>query len=400
MRPPSVLNVHSPTSSFAILHSLIEESIDDLYNKLSRKVYTDYRGERVGPGWLKYEYNDSVWNLDDESDYAIFTWRQRETGNTAPIDNRDDHSHHREPVASTSRVTLQDSDSNTLHEASTPVLHLHNPAIPLPDRNSYCNPSYYVFQPSRAHHCHPPPPSGHGSISRTPSRTSKKSRRTVGSGIVDADDGIPNLRKEFEKFHSENGVRTVMGSIGPVENVRMLLKSGHRHVYMSRKFAVKHGFVPKDSTPGNHGYVGLLSIGEWPITLVPSASSPQPMIPYTALPDRPFPDSASQLGGPHYSSQHHNRAHSIKSTVTSRTKNPRSYEHTAPKNGLTPVMVQVYLSEEPHFDVVLGRSFFEKRQVKVNAADPTDVWCLDTGEKIECELVILKDGRGEIVTVT
>jgi len=32
--------------------------------------------------------------------------------------------------------------------------------------------------------------------------------------------------------------------------------------------------------------------------------------------------------------------------------------------------------------------------------DLTDVVCLDTGEKIECELVILKDGRGEIVTVT
>jgi hypothetical protein len=26
-----------------------------------------------------------------------------------------------------------------------------------------------------------------------------------------------------------------------------------------------------------------------------------------------------------------------------------------------PVVMDVYLSEEPHFDVVLGRSFFEKR---------------------------------------
>jgi len=31
-------------------------------------------------------------------------------------------------------------------------------------------------------------------------------------------DGIPKLVKQFEKFHSQNGVRTVMGSIGPVEN--------------------------------------------------------------------------------------------------------------------------------------------------------------------------------------
>jgi len=69
-------------------------------------------------------------------------------------------------------------------------------------------------------------------------------------------------------------------------------------------------------------------------------------------------------------------------------------------NNQKTVIMDVYLSEEPHFDVVLGRSFFEKRQVKVSTIDPTDVVCLDTGEKIECELVILKDGRGEIVTVT
>jgi hypothetical protein len=65
-----------------------------------------------------------------------------------------------------------------------------------------------------------------------------------------------------------------------------------------------------------------------------------------------------------------------------------------------PTLVQVYLSEEPHFDVVLGRSFFEKRQIRTSATDLTDVVCMDTGEKVECELVILKDGRGEIVTVT
>ena len=48
----------------------------------------------------------------------------------------------------------------------------------------------------------------------------------------------------------------------------------------------------------------------------------------------------------------------------------------------------------------VGRTFFEKRSIKINEGDLTDVWCLDTGEKIECEVVILKDGRGEIVTVT
>lgn len=64
------------------------------------------------------------------------------------------------------------------------------------------------------------------------------------------------------------------------------------------------------------------------------------------------------------------------------------------------VSVPVYLSEETHFDVVLGRSFFDCRQIKTSTVDPTEVICLDTGEKIECELVVLKDGRGEIVLVT
>jgi hypothetical protein len=123
----------------------------------------------------------------------------------------------------------------------------------------------------------------------------------------------------------------------------MLLKEGHRHVYVSRKFALKHKIIPDDSGLGRHGYSGLVNIGSWPITLSPAANA-----------------------------------------------------SAQPKT----VWVQVYLSEEPHFDVVLGRSFFERRQIRTNPIDPTDVVCLDTGEKVDCELVILKDGRGEFVTVT
>lgn len=45
-------------------------------------------------------------------------------------------------------------------------------------------------------------------------------------------------RKEFEDFHASNGVRTVLGDIGPVKGVRMLLKAGYRHVYVSREVSV------------------------------------------------------------------------------------------------------------------------------------------------------------------
>lgn len=52
-------------------------------------------------------------------------------------------------------------------------------------------------------------------------------------------------RREFEAFHANNGVRTVVGKVGNVQNVRMLLKAGHRHIYLSRVFAIRHGLIPK-----------------------------------------------------------------------------------------------------------------------------------------------------------
>lgn len=68
--------------------------------------------------------------------------------------------------------------------------------------------------------------------------------------------------------------------------------------------------------------------------------------------------------------------------------------------GKTKTMHSVYLSEETHFECILGRSFMERRGIKIDPLDPTNVVCLDTGEKLDCELVIIRDGNGEIVTVT
>lgn len=54
-------------------------------------------------------------------------------------------------------------------------------------------------------------------------KRSKKGRSTFDQ--EDVDDGIPNFKKQFESFHSANGVRTVMGSIGPVQNGWSLKKT-------------------------------------------------------------------------------------------------------------------------------------------------------------------------------
>ncbi|KAF9053055.1 hypothetical protein BJ165DRAFT_1339604 [Panaeolus papilionaceus] len=384
---PSILNVHTPSSSFSITHSLLQESLHDLYNKLSRKPNTDYYGDRVGPGWLKYEYNDAIWNLDDESDYTIFVWRsqQQEHDDSSQTTQGDS-------LASTSQLLLPPPDVARHTMPTPPTLHLWNPHKPLPTPPAYLNPSYYMFRPSRAQ----PTPSRQSPV---PSKLSAGRRSKMGKssfGDDSDDDGVPKFKKQFERFHSENGVRTVMGSIGPVQNVRMLLKSGYRHVYISRKFAVKHGFIPSDAAPGNYGYGGLVNIGSWPVTLTPSLSQPNRL---PAGYQRPDAFSHPSIGSSHTQHSSPNIPHSTTSK-RSRARQvgaPASHPSTVKAKE---VMVQVYLSEEPHFDVVLGRSFFEKRQVRTNGVDPTDVVCLDTGEKIECELVILKDGRGEIVTVT
>ena len=46
------------------------------------------------------------------------------------------------------------------------------------------------------------------------SSKSKKTAKTKG----EERDPVPKHKKEFDKFHSENGVRTIQGNIGPVQN--------------------------------------------------------------------------------------------------------------------------------------------------------------------------------------
>ena len=93
-----------------------------------------------------------------------------------------------------------------------PTLHLHNPKEPMPRPPAYLNASYYMFHPSQAH---VPSTKRSPAPSNASTQRSKKGKNTNDNS---EDDGIPKFKKEFERFHSENGVRTVMGSIGPVQN--------------------------------------------------------------------------------------------------------------------------------------------------------------------------------------
>lgn len=61
------------------------------------------------------------------------------------------------------------------------------------------------------------------------------------------------------------------------------------------------------------------------------------------------------------------------------------------------------LSEESHFPVVLGRAWMEKMGVETDALEPTSVTLRPHGkpsERVECDLVVVRDGKGGVVTVT
>lgn len=138
----------------------------------------------------------------------------------------------------------------------------------------------------------------------------------------------PSHKIAFQEFHSQLGVRLLKGSLGPVDDVPMMLKSGYRHVYVSRSFALTHGFIPKDTTPGTYGFNGITNLGKWPV-----------------------------------------------------------------KVGSKSVACTVMLAEDSYFPVVLGRSFFEKRKIRTDPVDMTNVVFMDTGEHVDVE-VCVPAGRG------
>ena len=179
--------------------------------------------------WIETE------GVQTESDYTIFVWRQKSSASHPDV-------------------------------PEMPTIHLRNPSKPLLGPNDYRNPSFYMFLPHQSSSAAAAEDGIAHARSLRNSHTGKSTRSKKTTKTKE--DTEPVFRKAFDKFHSENGVRTVTGSIGPVGNVRMLLKNGYRHVYMSRKFAVKNGFVPKDASLGYYGYGGL-------VKCVPSPPSPK-----------------------------------------------------------------------------------------------------------------------------
>jgi hypothetical protein len=170
-----------------------DDTVETLFERLSRKMQgasstsLDEQG-RVGPGWLKYEWNGSIWTLDDESDYRIFAWRM------GPV-----------PGAASA------STSNS------PTLFAADPRAPLPAPSEYRNPSFYTFRPAPINHTNSSDDGRGNKPSSLRSAKSKKSTRGEIDAAAVVEDYKADYTTKFNKFHGENGVRTVTGQIGPVE---------------------------------------------------------------------------------------------------------------------------------------------------------------------------------------
>ena len=145
---------------------------------------------------------DSALRIFEDSDYTIFSWRQHQPPNQDGLKDPSEPSGLLSPTPSS--------------YGQVPTLHLHKPNETLPAPPAYQNPSYYLFNPSHAR-AHSPNPtvrrakSMKSTVSKRGTITSKKTNGTL-------TDVPPTHKEKFDKFHSENGVRTVMGSIGPVTN--------------------------------------------------------------------------------------------------------------------------------------------------------------------------------------
>ncbi|KAJ9119035.1 hypothetical protein QFC22_003525 [Naganishia vaughanmartiniae] len=340
---PMIFNIHTPTHSFA-LPFRAGENAEALIDRILRKARVadgeqerqDFKRGKGGAG-VRYEFEGGRWDLADDDDLEILVSRYNPS-TTAQV-----NLHLTPPPANHVKKTA-DAQPNPLYQALAPAYHKEtngNGSTPVtaPPPANGASPSHHLsprdFVAKQAR-------SLRSTVSRRSATTTKHSVHPGTGAIIPVpqlQNGQESLgdkhKRQWKEFHAENGVRTVVGKVGNVDNVRMLLKQGYRHVYVSRPFALKHGLIPKNSGMGTYGYAGLVNLGPLPITV-------------------------------------------------------------GSKTAMHPVM----LSEETNFDCVLGRSWMEKMGIKTDPLDQTAVTYMDTGEHIPCDVVVLKDASGEVITVT
>ncbi|WFD05099.1 hypothetical protein MVES1_000425 [Malassezia vespertilionis] len=248
---------------------------NDNVESLRNRAQTKLHGSVEDPDQirLKYLYNKDVYQLEDKDDFEIFSDR---LGHIDEVDIFVEAPGIQQSTVSAPvgpNVPVLDETTlvtRTQARGKSGAISIHRvPFAGVPSVHDYKT-AGGVSGGGRDSILFPPPketgPPGHlvvppkHSVVPTDSASvkSKKTAQTVRSD---------NLKHKiaFEEFHSQRGVRLLRGSLGPVNNVPMMFKNGYRHVYVSRSFALDHGFIPADTTPGTYGYNGITNLGKWPV---------------------------------------------------------------------------------------------------------------------------------------
>ncbi|GAA5950250.1 hypothetical protein JCM3765_004254 [Sporobolomyces pararoseus] len=273
-----ILSCHPGSLNSFALKLRSSDTLESLKERCSRKLALPLEETESGELSLKYLWFDVYYSLQDEDDFQIFITRHEHSSEVTLL------------LSSPSIPTQNPSIASISASGSlSSVPHHHHSrgggGGGVTDSGSvYSNSNQsllYGRQESRdlrsqtSMHLVSSTAAGGGGGTSVRSGKSLKSqggetatiggksqRRTTNTTTTTT---VPEHKIKFEEFHNQLGVRTFIGSIGPVENVRMMMKSGHRACYMSRAFAQQHNFIPQDAAPGFYGFSGITNLGVWPI---------------------------------------------------------------------------------------------------------------------------------------
>ncbi|GAA6048979.1 hypothetical protein JCM3770_005423 [Rhodotorula araucariae] len=277
-----ILSCHPGSLNAFALKLKPSDSVHSIKARAARKLAIPLDGHDIR---LKYLWADVFYTLDDDDDFDVFTSRHQHSPEVTLLLSSPHIPTQNPSIASVSSLppssafssssvgarSRADPDASSLYSAQpagapAPLLYGRADARDLQRQTSM-------------HLVPPPPGTGAGSVRSGRSARSRRSARSAGADTLGgkskrgatakgADGGaasVPEHKIKFEEFHNQLGVRTFIGSIGPVQNVRMMMKSGHRACYMSRAFAQAHNFIPRDAAPGFYGFSGITNLGTWPI---------------------------------------------------------------------------------------------------------------------------------------
>ncbi|GAA5884488.1 hypothetical protein JCM16303_005105 [Sporobolomyces ruberrimus] len=280
-----ILSCHPGSLNSFALKLRSSDTLETLKERCARKLALP-PGETAELD-LKYLWCDVYYSLEDDDDFGIFTARNSNSSEVTLLLSSPSIPTSNPSIASISSVPP--SASSFSSPSHTHDHHLPSHARGVTDAGSVYSSSNHSFLYGRAENkdlrsgtsMHLVSSSelggGAGTASVKSGRTGKSARsgRSQGGETATLGKGskrtksiaptVPEHKIKFEEFHNQLGVRTFIGSIGPVENVRMMMKSGHRACYMSRAFAQQHNFIPADAAPGFYGFSGITNLGVWPI---------------------------------------------------------------------------------------------------------------------------------------